>query len=102
MKKIIFISLSLIALAGLITGGYYLLGPLFSPSFHHTAVKNTILINSDDDFIKYEFPGAGSFEDPFIIEDRVLGANESFIKNWYIGLEVINTTKNFVIRNCIS
>lgn len=100
MKKIVSVPLYLVVLAGLITGGYYLIGPILSPSFNHTAVKNTLLIDSDDDFLKYNFSGSGTPEDPFIIENRILGANETFIKNWYIGLEVINTTQFFVVRNC--
>lgn len=93
MKKIVSVPLYLVVLAGLITGGYYFIGPILSPSFYHTAVKNTLRIDSDEDFLKYNFPGTGIPEDPYIIENQVLGANESLIKHWYIGLEVVNTTK---------
>lgn len=100
MKKIVSVPLYLVVLAGLIIGGYYFIGPILSPSFYHTAVKNTLRIDSDEDFLKYNFPGTGIPEDPYIIENQVLGANESLIKHWYIGLEVVNTTKYFLVRNC--
>jgi len=58
------------------------------------------LIDSDEDFVSLKSPGTGTSEDPYIIEDRVFGINETFVKEWYIGLEVINTTKHFIVRNC--
>lgn len=98
MKKIVSIAIVLIVVAGIIVAGYFILGPLLTPL--HKKVKNTILIDSDEDFISLGFPGTGTPEDPFIIENQVLGINESLIKEWYIGLEVINTSSYFVVRDC--
>jgi hypothetical protein len=72
-----------------------------SPNWGHTKVKNIIQIYSDEDFYNYEFPGAGSSEDPYLIEKLVLGVNESFIRNFYYGLDVSNTTKHFIVQDCI-
>ena len=73
---------------------------LLGPSFHHTKVTNTILIDSDGDFIENQFSGSGTLEEPYIIENRVFGVNEMLIKNFYIGLEITGTTKYFIVRNC--
>ncbi len=72
----------------------------FGPSFRHTKVTNTILIDSDDDFIKNKFPGSGTDNDPYIIENHTFGVNETFVRDVYVGLEIKNTNKHFVVRNC--
>jgi len=99
MRKIVSIMLILIVTAAIFAVVYiFILAPVIYPL--HKKVKNTILIDSDDDFISLGFPGTGTLEDPFIIENRILGINESLIKNWYVGLEVINTSSYFVVRDC--
>jgi parallel beta-helix repeat protein len=45
-------------------------------------------IESDDDFVSYGFPGSGNLTDPYIIE------------NYGSIIEIISTTKHFIIRNC--
>lgn len=73
---------------------------ILSPSFGKPRVKNIIQIYSDNDFEELNLPGSGTSNDPFIIENQVLGINASGIKNFYYGLDVANTTKYFIVRNC--
>ncbi len=94
LKKINSNVLILLVTAGLITGGI-LLKPL------HRPVGLTLLINSDDDFRRLNCRGSGTLEDPYIIKNLVFGVNETFVKRWYYGLEVINTNSFFVVRDCI-
>ncbi len=63
-------------------------------------VENIIIIEADSDFDKYNLNGTGSRQNPFMIEDLLLGVNSSGIGNRYYGLDVANTTKYFVVRNC--
>jgi len=60
-----------------------------------TSEINFISIVNDNDFTDYGFPGSGSIENPFIIENIVL-----LSMNYSYGIKVRNTTKHFVIRNC--
>ncbi len=53
-----------------------------------------ISIQNDSAFVSYGFPGTGNSSDPYIIENL----NISYVDQ--IGIEVIGTTKFFVIRNC--
>ena len=94
LKKLYSNVLILLVTAGLITGGI-LLKPL------HRPVGLTLLINSDDDFRRFNCRGSGTPEDPYIITNLVFGVNETFVKRWYYGLEVINTNSFFVVRDCI-
>ncbi len=55
-----------------------------------------ITITSDEHFIDYGFPGTGTEEDPYIIENIILP-----LYSYHNGIVVINTTKHFVIQNCI-
>ena len=51
-------------------------------------------IESDDDFVSYGFPGSGNLTDPYIIENYTISGNYGSI------IEIISTTKHFIIRNC--
>ncbi len=51
-------------------------------------------INSDDVFISLGFPGSGTVEDPYIIEDYNITTTSN------IGIAISCTTKYFVISNC--
>ena len=51
----------------------------------------SIIIKSDADLISYSFPGNGTPENPFIIEE---------IKTENVTIEIENTSKYFIIRNC--
>lgn len=54
-----------------------------------------IKINSDDDFVSLGFPGSGTKNDPYIIENY-------WIEDEYeIAIEICCTTSYFVIRNCL-
>ncbi len=54
----------------------------------------SIEINSDKDFQKYNFPGDGSFVNPYIIENLTISEQ---LKR---GISITNTNKYFIIRNC--
>jgi len=56
--------------------------------------SNSIEINSDNDFKKFDLPGVGTANDPYILEDLTI-SDQSFR-----GISISNTNKFFVIRNC--
>ena len=99
MKKILSIPLILLFSAGLIVG----ISSLFFPTIQNSlyfALNHTIKIETDSDFEHHRFSGSGTYEDPYIIENRVFGTRKDQIKDFYIGLEILRTSKYFVIRNC--
>jgi len=51
-----------------------------------------IEITSDEDFLA--FPGSGTYEDPYLIENYNITSSTSF------GIHITSTTKHFLIRNC--
>ncbi|MBD3193171.1 MAG: hypothetical protein GF308_21235 [Candidatus Heimdallarchaeota archaeon] len=51
-------------------------------------------IKNDTDFVTHGFPGNGSINNPYIIENLVI--NETY--NY--GIKIRETTKHFIIRNC--
>ena len=55
-----------------------------------------ILIDSDNDFVSSQFPGTGTKEDPYIIEDYKITSTGSMTN----AIEVKSTSKYFIIRNC--
>jgi len=67
----------------------------FSPETlkRYTEISN-IIINSDNDFLKYNFPGSGAKTDPYVIENYTITGPNGVIS-------VSNTHKYFVIRNCL-
>jgi len=52
-----------------------------------------IRIESDEDFLKYNFPGSGTAVDPFIIENYEIETEE------YSAIAISNVTKSFIVRN---
>ncbi len=54
----------------------------------------SIMIAQDETFTNYGFPGTGSEEEPYIIE------NYNITTTSYFGISIRSTTKHFVIRNC--
>lgn len=56
--------------------------------------SNPIIIWNNDDFINYGFSGEGSKENPYLIE------NLEIITEYIYGINIKNTDKYFVIRNC--
>jgi len=53
-----------------------------------------ILIDSDEDFLFYGFPGEGTSDDPYIIQDYMIDTDLD------VGILIANTTKEFIIQNC--
>jgi hypothetical protein len=58
---------------------------------------DTIKINSDSDFLDYDFTGTGTQQDPFIIKGYEIEATGLLAK----GIEITFTTLHFVIKDCI-
>jgi len=54
-----------------------------------------IYIDEDSDFVSHGFPGNGSQTNPYIIENK----NFMSVETWN-GIEIHNTTKHFLIREC--
>lgn len=98
LKKVYVTIITLICISGLIGVGLYFLKSIMPIS--GVPVTNTIEISSDEDFILHEFPGSGTSEDPYIIMNRTFGVDAGLVERHYIGLEFVNTTKHFVVRNC--
>ena len=93
-KDLIFISAFLIGITLIIGIGYiYLFLNLISPNSHQNPPYYNIFIYSDAKFEEYGFPGNGSKENPYRIE------NYSFSTAIYDGIRIDNVTKYFVIQN---
>jgi len=58
------------------------------------SLEALILIDSDDDFISYGFPGNGTQQAPYKIEDYVIETTSGS------GIILINTTKYVIIQSC--
>ncbi len=54
-----------------------------------------IIIDSDDDFVTNAFPGTGTSEDPYRIEN--FNISERYVSD---GILIYGTTKHFIIQNC--
>ena len=57
--------------------------------------SDPIIIQYDGPFITYGFPGSGTEEDPYIIENYNITTSEN------TGILIMYTTKHFVVRNCL-
>lgn len=66
-------------------------------NFNRSNLQAPIIIESDSDFLNYDFTGNGTQESPYIIEDFRIGASgtNSF------GISISNTYSYVIIRNCI-
>ncbi|MCK5409911.1 MAG: hypothetical protein KAJ30_06560, partial [Candidatus Heimdallarchaeota archaeon] len=60
-----------------------------------TQINYQIYINELDDFIEYGFPGNGSEENPFIIENYEISNLDVH------GIAIYNVDQYFIIRNCV-
>jgi parallel beta-helix repeat protein len=65
---------------------------LFSVSNLHPP----IIIESNADFISYGFPGNGTIENPYIIENFRIGATGSNS----VGISISNINAYFIVKNC--
>lgn len=75
---------------------YYLMNP-----FPGSVRVDTILIEKDEDFLEYDFPGTGNPQDPFRLENLQLGTYKNLLKGLYKLIEIRNTNVHIVIQNCI-
>ncbi len=57
-----------------------------------------ILILSDEDFLKYNFPGIGTVDDPYLLENLEMTDQGKYRTT---AIYIRNTTKHFIIQNCI-
>jgi parallel beta-helix repeat protein len=55
-----------------------------------------ILIQSNADFLKYDFEGTGEESDPYIIENYMINSFGEFS----YGIDIRGTNRYFIIRNC--
>lgn len=65
-----------------------------SEDFIRFQAGNFITVESDADFISNGFPGSGNASYPYIIENYTISGDYQY------GINIKNTTKYFVIRNC--
>ena len=59
-----------------------------------TPHENIVILN-DEDFVAYGFPGDGTLSNPYRIE------NYDITTSFGIGVYIYNTTKNFLVSNCL-
>ncbi|MCK4844247.1 MAG: right-handed parallel beta-helix repeat-containing protein, partial [Candidatus Heimdallarchaeota archaeon] len=57
-------------------------------------ISSSIIIGYDSNFTDYGFPGNGTKENPYLIENLSITTSES------IGIYIFNTAKHFVIKDC--
>ncbi|MFX0002637.1 MAG: right-handed parallel beta-helix repeat-containing protein [Candidatus Hodarchaeota archaeon] len=91
-NKVLFLILGAIIIASSTIGIIFAINIFSNPNLHPS-----ILIESDADFIPYEFPGNGTKDNPYIIEDLRIGATGRFS----IAVDISNTNSYFIIKNCI-
>ncbi len=70
------------------------------PFIFVTRLRNTIEITSDGDFVKYDFPGNGSKDNPIVIADLEIGTKNRRIRKAYQLIEISNTSYHVIIENC--
>jgi len=87
-----------ISLISLVVGIIFLLSFLSTPNTVTNAriESDSLDIHSDTDFITLGFPGSGTKEDPYLIENYDISSSD--INNE--GLHIKDTTKYFVIKGC--
>ncbi len=45
-------------------------------------------------------PGSGTKEDPFRIENKKLGVDSKYVREFYTALDISNTNKYFIVKEC--
>ncbi|MFX0155831.1 MAG: NosD domain-containing protein [Candidatus Hodarchaeota archaeon] len=70
---------------------------IFFATIPRSNLHPPILIGSNVDFNSYEFPGNGTQDNPYIIEDLKISASGSLT----VGISIRNTNYFFIIRNCL-
>ncbi len=86
-KMILGISISVLLALSIFTTVYLVV-------FREKKVDGIIVIWGDRDFRAYNFPGRGTADDPYLIEDYIIETSSAR------GIYITDTTKHFVIRNC--
>lgn len=62
--------------------------------FNEYEIHKSIEITSNDDVYKYNFPGDGSEQNPFLIEGLKFKSDENF------DIKIYNTPFSYIVRNC--
>jgi len=96
-KKAIKLTIILVLITTTITSSikFYSFLEGTSLTLFHLNSHPPIIIDSDSDFISFAFPGAGIESDPYIINEYDISTNNEK------GISISNTTKYFVISDCI-
>ncbi|MHA1868814.1 MAG: right-handed parallel beta-helix repeat-containing protein [Candidatus Heimdallarchaeaceae archaeon] len=63
-------------------------------NIHFSDETAEIVINTDNDFVRYGFPGNGSIDDPYIISNLTLNTSKMY------GFVITNISSYFIIENC--
>ena len=66
----------------------------FNPKTINLSIDSPIFIDSDTDFISYGFPGNGSEQNPYLIQNLNIDTSSD------VGMVIVNTTKSFIVQNC--
>ena len=96
--KILTIAIGLLILGGL-SYSIVILVSLLNP-FPGSVKVDTILIENDEDLIEYDFPGTGTDQEPYRIEDIQLGTHENLQKEVYRLITIKHTTVHIIVQNC--
>ncbi len=90
-NKYIIIGLSLVVIVISTSIGIFFL------TFSKSNLQAPIIIESDDDFLDYDFTGNGTQDNPYIIEDFRIGAKG--VNS--IGISISNTNSYVIIKTCV-
>ena len=69
----------------------------FFAIFSNSNLHPPIIIESDDDFLIYDFTGNGTQDNPYLIENFRIGATGTSS----VGIYVTNTNLFFIVKNCL-
>ncbi|MFX1379837.1 MAG: NosD domain-containing protein [Promethearchaeota archaeon] len=94
-RKIIILIIAAIIVIPSTIGIIFAINILFTPTFHPS-----IIIESNSDFIPYDFPGNGTEENPYIIKDLKISASVD-LNDMNVGISIRNTDRFFIIKNCL-
>ncbi len=87
--------IGLISIVGLVVASLSITFIVIETKKNKLVEHDPIIIWEDIDFTLYDFPGKGTSKKPYLIE------NYNITTNAKIGIYIWNTTKYFVIRNCL-
>jgi parallel beta-helix repeat protein len=87
--------IGLISIVGLVVASLSITFIVIETKKNKLVEHDPIIIWGDTDFTLYNFPGKGTSKNPYLIE------NYNITTNAKIGIYIWNTTKHFVVRNCL-